>query len=224
MVHRMGMPIASLILDALFPDACMVCLKPKDGSFRYDLACTTCIRSVLVPDTPTCSTCGTGTSTLVPPCHPRAPVQCILGDPPGLVLQQLTTSFLYEHMARLNGPLGELLAATIVSSNIPLHRAWISPIPETTHIIRERGYTANTLLAQACAPLLGIELAPHLLSASRVAGRALYGIDTPGNAASADLLILIAGTAPSRSTITHLTRLVQAACPHAQILFLTCMR
>lgn len=140
----------------------------------------------------------------------------------GRIVSVLTAGLLYEGLYRCAAPLGELCAATFVAAGMPLHRTYIAPIPETDLVIRERGYSAHLLLAEEIAHLLDIPLAAHLLSALRVNNLTMFGIDTPADAASAELIVLVGLGSLSVRTTRQLNMLVRSACPHADVVILTC--
>jgi predicted amidophosphoribosyltransferase len=217
-------PVAlqTLILDALFPDACLACLAPRESNWRYEVACAECLRDAPVPDWFSCFTCGSRTAPLVPACHPHSAATLALSTPDSTTVGKLTAALLYEGITRAAPPLAELLAAACAGAGMPLHQTVVVPIPEAPREAWARGYAANELIASGTASLLRVPLHPHLLSAAAAGGRALFGIGSVGDAASAELVALVSARVPSRRDTGRLAELVREACPHASVLFVSC--
>lgn len=212
--------LSSLILDALFPDACLACLAPKERGSRHDLACDDCLRSIALPDQLACQTCGDPAPGPVPSCHGTGSL--VLAPAESRVVGTLAGALLYEGLDRAAHPLAELLAAAAAGISVPLHRCYAAPLPTPPAELRERGYDANLLLARGFAALLGLPLAEHLLTVSRRGGLLAYGIGTPGDAASANLVVLVGVHAPRASAAARCAALAGAACPHAGVVLASC--
>ncbi len=149
--------------------------------------------------------------------------ELILAPKESRVVGQLSSALLYEGIDRASGPLAELLTAGAISAGIPLHRTYLAPAPLPPYLLREYGYDPHTLLATAMAGHLNIPCAQHLLTASRFNGQTMFGIGTPGHAASANLIAFVSVHALGRSNTQQLARLARAACAHADIIFLSCI-
>ncbi len=213
--------LAGLILDALFPDACLACLAPREPGQRHDLACDDCLRGVVLPGSFSCASCD-APAAVRPVCHPDAPSSLVLGAPGSRVVGSLADALLYEGMERAAAPLAELLAGAAINAGLPLHRSFAAPVPTLPAELRERGYDANLALASGCARMLGMPLAPHLLCVTRRSGMNAYGIGDPGEAASGDRVILVGAQVPGEAALHRCARLIRAACPHATPLVFAC--
>lgn len=217
------MPLASIVLDALFPDSCLACLAPRDKTFRHQVACDSCIRGAHLQTMYNCLACGTPSRTMVPHCHKASAVYLTLAPVESRVVGQLSSALLFEGITRASLPLAELLAAGVASSGIPLHKTYVTPIPALPSELRERGFDADLLVAEEVASLLRIPLAPHLLTIGKYGERTLYGIGTAGDAACANLVLLVSVAAIPRANAQRITALVRATCPHADVAFLACI-
>lgn len=213
------MPLSGLLLDALFPDACLSCLAPRDASFRHEIACDTCLRSVELPVTFSCGECE-ATDASLPRCHVESPARLALAPSSSRIVGELSRALLFDGIERAAAPLAELLAAG--APTLPHHRTYVVPVPTFPHELRERGYDANLALAREFARILDLPVAPHLLSADRHGRHAAYGIGTPGEAASANLVALVSVSSLRSAIASHCASLVRAACPHASVALLAC--
>lgn len=216
------MPLPGLILDALFPDACLSCLAPRDSSFRHEVACDDCLHGVPLPRHLSCSVCAAATHTVTPACHPDGYGVLALAPRHSRVVGELASALLFDSIHRAALPLGELLAASIATISLPLHRAFVAPLPTFPHELRERGYDASLLVARQLAASLDIPLAPHLLTSNAHGRHVAYGIGIPGDCASANLVMLISVSPLRTSTAAHCVQLIRAACPHTDVAILTC--
>lgn len=216
------MPLSGLILDALFPDACLSCLAPRDATNRHEVACDSCLRGVPLPRTLSCSACNAPSATARPPCHRNAHCRLALAPAESRVVGELVAALLFDGIDRAAAPLGELLAAGVAAVSLPLHRTHVAPVPTFPTELRERGYDANLLVAREVATLLDLPLAPYLLTADRHGRHAAYGIGEPGDAASANLVALVSVTSLRSSIAAHCASLASAACPHADVALLAC--
>lgn len=217
-----GVTLSTLVLDALFPDSCLSCLAPKHPSWRHEVACNECLASVQLPDSLACISCASPSSSPELSCHPESPAVLALSPPQSRTVGNLTSSLKYEGMTRAAPPLGELLAGACAASGVPLHRAIVAGMPETTTETRARGYDATALVATWLSAELRIPYAAHLLSASRAGPATVFGIGTVGDAASANLVLLTSLRPPKPGYASRAQELVQAACPHATLVFVTC--
>lgn len=217
------MPLASIVLDALFPDSCLACLAPKDASFRHEVACDSCIRSAHLQTMYNCLACGAPSRTIAPQCHKASAVYLTLAPVESRVVGQLSSALLFEGITRASLPLAELLAAGIASGGVPLHKTHITPLPALPSELRERGFDADLLVAEEVASLLRLHLAQHLLTVGKYGERTLYGIGTAGDTASSNLVMLVSVAAVPRVNAQRITSLVRAACPHADVAFLACI-
>lgn len=215
--------LSGLVLDALFPDACLSCLAQRDRSFRHEVVCEDCLRGVTLPDSFACHTCGTGTASVPPSCHEADAAQLILAASGSRVTGELASALLYEGIGRAAAPLGELLAAGAMHAVLPTRRTYLAPVPPLPAVLRERGYDADLAVAREAARILDLPLAPHLLTADKRGGAAAYGIGTPGDAASAHLIAFVSVTELGHGAAVHCANLAQAACPHADVAFLACV-
>lgn len=216
------MTLGTLILDALFPDACLACLAPRESRWRHEVACNACLDATPLPDTFACLACGAPSAALTPACHPESPACIEVADPAASPVGHLVTALLFEGIPRAARPLGEILAAASVSTGIPLHRTVLAPIPELTRDVQTRGCSAPQLLATAVGSHLGVPLAPHLLTATAAGGRPLFGIGTVGDTAAAQVVVLVAPRPPREREVAQLATLISEACPGARSLLMTC--
>lgn len=214
------MALTSLILDTLFPDVCLACLRPSDDSFQFSVACPPCLATVILPDTLHCAVCAI--PTFIPPtCHPYRAAITHVSTTHDRVMRHLTHGLLYDGVTRTADPIAGLMTSSLISLGIPLHRTMITSIPDLPTTVRERGYDADYLVAMACAQYLQLPLVPHLLSTRVYGGIPVYGIDTPGDGASAHLLLVLTITSVAPSSRDRITDLLRSACPHADIVFLS---
>ena len=213
------MSLPSLLLDALFPDACLACLAPKESSWRHEVACDACLDSVSLPQRFSCSSCGKPSLGLIPACHPSDGTALVVGAAESRVLGTLTAGLLYEGITRAAPAIAELTAAAAVSCGLPLHRAAVVPLPESEYLSRTRGYAAHEHAARGLATLLGVPFETQLFTASPLGGATVLGINRVGDIAAAEHLVIAGVTLPTVSTRTRLDELARAACPHATVTF-----
>jgi len=211
--------LPSLLLDALFPDSCLSCLAPKRPDWRHDVACDACLDGVPLPQRFRCIACqAPGTAPLLG-CHPAAGTSLAIATSGSRVLGSLASALLYEGITRAAPAIADVMAACVATSGMPLHRTIAVPLPESPHLTRSRGFAPHDLLASSLASCLDLACEPHVLSATSVAGRQVFGIGRPGDAAAARQVLAVSAALPATRDLESIVGLIRAACPRAAVTF-----
>lgn len=147
------------ILDIIFPSRCIPC-----GSPNAKALCGACAALVHTRDTLLCGRCGARLPSGTKICHRNFPyllgAATDYGDPR---VRELVHGLKFRFVRSAARALGELLAASLRATKIPLASFVAIPVPLSRERERVRGFNQSLLIAEAVANALGIPLAPDAL-------------------------------------------------------------
>jgi ComF family protein len=153
-----------LLLDALFPRACLGCDMTLRDERRYSVLCGGC-EKLLVPRTaPTCPTCGARRPLHSKPCHAGTPYTLAAAagyDEP--IIQSLVWNLKYARIRDAAMPLARLVAEHVRLAEVDLRNTLVVPVPLHRSRERHRGFNQAELLGEAIARGLELPYAPVLV-------------------------------------------------------------
>jgi predicted amidophosphoribosyltransferase len=209
--------LSTLLLDALFPDACLVCLSPREEHWRHELACDECLDRHPLPLQWQCSACELPRTACH--AHPEAS-HALLATPGERTPHVLAHALLYENIQRSIPPLAELMGLSVVRLGLSTDQTLCIALPEFTHEVRERGYSANELLATDIGSILHIPTHTTLLTKQVHVSRTLYDLRDLPPQTPPKIVLVVGVQLPTQKQRAQLTTLLSTTFPRTLVYYL----
>jgi ComF family protein len=163
MLTRYWPQIKKIILDILFPPACLSCENIIDGDEEKYL-CEKCRARIVINDTLFCAECKARLPENSKICHPKTLARLAAAtqyDEPAA--KKLIWRLKYEKLLAALNPLSELISKYVSELDYDFSDYKIVSIPIHAARLRERGFNQAELIGKILAQKLNLEILPALV-------------------------------------------------------------
>jgi len=162
-----------LVIDALFPSRCSVCLKFTKRSERFESLCTICFDSITPKTGFSCPECGKRIPTITSICHRENFLLVASNTYSNPCIKAIIHDLKFNYIKSAALPLTHMILQSLSSvlEEIPfdISRALLVPIPLASRRERERGFNQSALIAKEINKFI-----PQLIYAPEILKRKRY--------------------------------------------------